>query len=1067
MRREIALAATLAPRDRPTPAAAPASAPAPEPASPPCLPGSGDDPSTEPSLDSLPAIEIEEPSLILPPAHSGASHRAGREGGRVFERGSTVGRYVVLDLVGSGGMGEVYGAYDPELDRRVALKVLRPRRLSRRDAHLARARLVREAQSMARLAHPNVISVYDVGTVDGDVYFAMEYVDGVHLAGWLGAERRDYRKILKTFLAAARGLRAAHAVGLVHRDFKPHNVLVGRLGQVRVIDFGLAHQTRELPNDARELAPAGPTLPRGPRARASQASPLLPESAAPTPPLRAPLRRMAADVHTLAGTVVGTPAYMAPEQFRGRPADARSDQFSFCVALYEALYGRLPFEGETVEELMANVARGALRPPAQSCRVPVWLEAAVLRGLHTDPAQRHRSMQGLLEALTPVRPPRWDWRLPAAVGAALVVAVLGVASLVHVLRPAPTPRGLCASSEAPAGLDLPHRRQALRSVLGAAAVGGGGRLAAATLTRLDAWSRRWEAARSQACAPRDPPAEPAATAPALECLELAAASLEGTVTAFVSADTRLALQAPALVEALPDPAACVAPRGPEAARVLLPDTPVGRQQALSGWAELAAVAALAAGHRDREALARLRPLADSSQTPEWAPLRARALLLLARLEARSGDVASATERLFQAVRLASSSEAKGEEALAWLGLAQLYSARLGRPAEAQRWVKHARVALAGAPEHRWLQPQLLTTAAVAQRAQGDLEGALMGLRRAQQLLEGLDGAARPLTAAHLEGEIAATLLALGRTSEALGHVARALDPVEAELGPEHPSLAPLLELRGQALAGLGRRAAARTALERAQAIVRPTSAEGTGRRAAAQRTLARLDAQEGHPERAVGRLLVLLEREEARGADPAHLLGVRTEVATLLVDHGRGAEARGHLERVVATCSGPAPSWAASAVDCVLAQASFCRLDVLTAPGPLAEARCLRAVEAATRLGPRGATAAALARRALARQRVAEHRPAEAYALLELARAGLEAQPGVGGTPGAPAARLLALVRFDLARALWPASPERSLHLAELARAGLARAEASSGRWRSEVAQWLTSRRRATQLAMD
>jgi serine/threonine protein kinase len=278
--------------------------------------------------------------------------------------GARFGRYIVLDWLGAGGMGVVYAAYDPELTRKVALKVLTSDG-SRSPAELPiRALLMREAQAMAQLAHPNVVAVHDVGSVDGRVFIAMEFVEGVTLTNWLAAERRAPGEIITTFLAAGDGLAAAHAAGVIHRDFKPDNVLIGNDGRVRVTDFGLA---RLAPGE-----PSGGT--QGGRGKPAQA------------------------VSTARSGVVGTPAYMAPEQYLGRSADARADQFSFAVALHEALYGKRPFapvelaiRAETPGRLVAGPRSG----------VSSALRRALSRALSLDPAQRHASMAELLAVLAP------------------------------------------------------------------------------------------------------------------------------------------------------------------------------------------------------------------------------------------------------------------------------------------------------------------------------------------------------------------------------------------------------------------------------------------------------------------------------------------------------------------------------------------------------------------------------------------------------------------------------------------------------------------------------------------
>ncbi|HTJ46510.1 MAG TPA: protein kinase [Kofleriaceae bacterium] len=279
--------------------------------------------------------------------------------------GDAIGRYEIVKMLGQGGMGMVYLAYDPTLDRPVALKLLRP------ELRSAQARLLREGQSVARLAHPNVVRVYDVGANKDDLFIAMEYVDGATLRRWLREEKRSPRAILELFGAAGRGLVAAHEAGLVHRDFKPDNVLVGRDGRVVVTDFGLARL------DADDV-----TAPGG---------------AARALPLTMTLTRT--------GSLLGTPAYMSPEQLRGEVADARSDQWSFCVACWEALFGARPFtlpERASLDDVRVAV-EGGITAPANVTTALAPVERALRRGLSVDPRDRFPDLASLLAALTPAR----------------------------------------------------------------------------------------------------------------------------------------------------------------------------------------------------------------------------------------------------------------------------------------------------------------------------------------------------------------------------------------------------------------------------------------------------------------------------------------------------------------------------------------------------------------------------------------------------------------------------------------------------------------------------------------
>lgn len=287
-------------------------------------------------------------------------HRDHRVSG--LQAGERVGRYLVLEALASGGMSIVYVAYDPELDRRVALKVMRP------DVgelpEKAQARLLREAQAMARLTHPNVVRVYDVGVIEQRVYMAMELVDGVTLRDWLKERSRTWREIVDVLVRAGRGLAAAHEAGLMHLDIKPRNIMVGHDGGVRVVDFGLA---------------------RPPRSSDSSSVDGLSLAAFD-------------DAVTHAGMVMGTPGYMAPEQLGGTP-DARSDQFSFCVTAWEALHGRRPYGGHRLDIYRGSLRAGKLVEPPADARVPARVRRLLERGLSIDAEQRWPSLAPLLDAL--------------------------------------------------------------------------------------------------------------------------------------------------------------------------------------------------------------------------------------------------------------------------------------------------------------------------------------------------------------------------------------------------------------------------------------------------------------------------------------------------------------------------------------------------------------------------------------------------------------------------------------------------------------------------------------------
>jgi serine/threonine protein kinase len=296
-----------------------------------------------------------------------------------------IGRFPVLDRLGAGGMGVVYTAYDEKLDRKVAIKLIFPRE---GDQGRTALRLHREAQAMARLSHPNVVQVFEVGEYRDSLFLAMEFVQGQTLDAWLREAPRSWREIVAMHVQAGQGLAAAHRAGLVHRDYKPSNVIVSQDGRARVLDFGLVRQdeTGERAATARPLAGllAGPHRPDVARDVTDGGA------------------EDDADIEnalTVEGTVVGTPPYMPPEQMTGQPVDTRGDQFSFCVALYEALYGVNPFSSPSLGARLMRIMNNAVAAPLAGADVPAWVHAAVMRGLRCEPDQRWPSMEELLAAL--------------------------------------------------------------------------------------------------------------------------------------------------------------------------------------------------------------------------------------------------------------------------------------------------------------------------------------------------------------------------------------------------------------------------------------------------------------------------------------------------------------------------------------------------------------------------------------------------------------------------------------------------------------------------------------------
>jgi serine/threonine protein kinase len=337
--------------------------------------------------------------------------------------GALVGRYLIRATLGEGGMGVVYEAHDPGLHRNIALKLLRGDPLiDSTPLQDQQHRLLREARAMAQLSHPNVVSVFDVGTFDDRVFIAMELVNGITLKQWMKVVTRDWREVVDVFLEAGAGLEAAHARGLVHRDFKPDNVLIGADGRIRVTDFGLA---RAVDGAQRELAE---------------------QSSLP------PASRLYETI-TRTGFIGGTPAYMAPEQMHGEAPDPRSDQFSFCVAFYEALVSQRPYPTATLNRWAAGDLDTPIEPVPRVAELPRWLTTALHRGLSTSADRRHPSLSELLAALRigrDARPPRRVRSLVVAGSSTIALATLawlGIRTLApkrvvvneHLATPSPAP----------------------------------------------------------------------------------------------------------------------------------------------------------------------------------------------------------------------------------------------------------------------------------------------------------------------------------------------------------------------------------------------------------------------------------------------------------------------------------------------------------------------------------------------------------------------------------------------------------------------------------------------------
>ena len=519
-----------------------------------------------------------------------------------------IGRFTVLQMIGRGGMGIVYACYDDLLDRKVAVKVLHSELV--RDPELARARLLREAQAMARLSHVNIVAVHEVAAQGTQVHVAMEFIRGRTLDLW--AEGRPWREVVAAFVQAGHGLDAAHHAGIVHRDFKPQNVLVGDDGVVKVLDFGLARAI-----DGLALAEAAPA----PAAEAEPGSQLL-----------RPLTR--------AGVVLGTPAYMPLEQHLGEPASAASDQFSFCASLHQCLYGAMPYPSESLAELFSALRQGQLRPPPPG-RVPARIYRILARGLAPDAKDRHPSMAALLHALA--RDPAATWR---RAGALLGTAAIAGALSFVVAGAGQAGPALCPDASAElVGVWDPRRAASVREQLAASASPRVAALVDTVLPTIDRHAETWIAMRDEACQTHAAGRQSDALFDLRgACLDQRRAGLDALVTSLGLADEEHADRLVQAASELPPIATC----GDTAALTAAVPPPADPQLRLRVQAHRETLAR-AQVREDAGELGRVRSLlAEVFADPialAHAPLRAEALLQRGSLELQAGRVPEAAADL--------------------------------------------------------------------------------------------------------------------------------------------------------------------------------------------------------------------------------------------------------------------------------------------------------------------------------------------------------------------------------------------------------------------------------------
>jgi serine/threonine protein kinase/tetratricopeptide (TPR) repeat protein len=782
--------------------------------------------------------------------------------GDLLARGATIGRYIVVGLLGRGGMGDVYAAYDPELDRKVAVKLVRTHPDKRMSATDGRSRLLREAQAIAKLSHPNVVVVYDVGTFEGSVFIAMEFIDGHTVGYWLQHSPRTWQEILAIFLAAGRGLAAAHRAGMVHRDFKPDNVMVTRDGEVRVMDFGLASLEGEKKSTT------------GWATRAAAAATAQDADVDATIPLRAPTPEPDGDAPasttttgrllesklTETGVMLGTPAYMAPEQFAGKITSARADQFSFCVSLYESLYGQRPFAGKTVPELTTNVLSGAVLEPPADTKVPAWLRRTILRGLQREPTARYATVEDLLTALSH-DPAQIRRRWLTTAGAVLMTGAL-VAAIVLGWRASHSGANLCArGADKLAGVwegsDKPD--SARKKAIGHAFSETGVSYASASFARvrqiLDRYVDGWARSYRQTCEATHVRGEQSAEVLDLRmaCLSERVGRVKALTDVFLQASPTVVENAVGAASALPALDRC------DDVKLLRSITPVPDDPAVRARLEvlrkdLAHVRVLGDSGQCTAAATAGRKLTSEAKAIGYLPLEAESMNAFGRsaAECTSADEAIATHR--QAVLAAAASHDEDAAVEAMIFLAHSLADRSGDIGQARAWIDLAGATLRGmSGAHPVLESWRLEALGRISGKEGKPEEALRTLRQAQDLIEKTEGPEHPDIVA-ITGNIGLVLQEAGRLNEATAYFERAQGLAAKVLGEDHPSVAMSLTNEAEVLIALNRCADASTLLTRAVAIWHRT------------------------------------------GASPAFLAWTLTRLGEALLGLGRSSEARSRLE---------------------------------------------------------------------------------------------------------------------------------------------------------------------------
>ena len=738
-------------------------------------------------------------------------------------RGDPVGRYMLLGHLGEGGMGVVYLGYDPDLDRRVALKFLR-------DAG-DRQRLLREAKAIASLSHPHVVSVYDVGTAGDELFVAMEYVPGPTLREWLASEPRSWAAIVERFLQAGRGLAAAHAAGFVHRDFKPENVIVAADGRTRVLDFGLAT------HDATADVPGG------------------------------------------------TPRYMAPEQLASREIGPAADQFSFCVALYEALYGQHPFAAENAG------TEAAMRPPPGTTRVPPRFAAILTRGLARDPAARYRTLDLLLAELVPRRSG------PALAIGILAALVLGCVALFAFAGAREHP---CSDGSAKlAGVWDGQRKATQHAAFLATHLPFANDAWQRVERDVDAYASQWRSVHLEACnATRDHEQSAELLDLRMQCLAHRLEDVKALGDVFAAADAGVVERASQAAESLTSLDSCNHVESLRAP-VKAPTEPVAAARVEQLERMRAQIQALDDAGKYADALRLANAATREAAAVGHQPIRAQLLVLLGIVQLQTGDH-HAEDSLFAAVQAAEAGRHDHAAADAWIRLVTAMTLMKRFP-EAERWADMAQAVIARIGSHERLTTALEDKRAALMWAEGKPDLALAHAQTAVAGSRRLYGGDSEATAGALH-TMGLAYAGMGELQHALDTFHEAVAIRERTLGSSHPLYADSLVNVANVLGAMGKQDEAIATLERSLAItdraIGHDSADFAGRvdnLGVFYERLGRRDDAFAQHERA------LAIREKVLPPDDPRLAKSLAEMGDDLLDRERFADARATLSRAVAS----------------------------------------------------------------------------------------------------------------------------------------------------------------------